>query len=124
MHVQIVNFGLKGLADGDYRANSEAMAPAFAHLSGLVSKTWLANAETNTYGGVYLWTDRRAMEDYRASDIYKGMLENPHFENVTVTDFAVLDAPTAVTRGTTQAAPSFAARPRLQRAPGGAVPLQ
>ncbi len=98
MHVQIVNFGLKGLADEDYRAHCGAMAPAFAHLPGLISKTWLANAETNTYGGVYLWRDRRAMEDYKVSDIYKGMLENPHFDNVTVRDFAVLEGPTGVTR--------------------------
>ena len=114
MHVQIVNFGLKGLEDKDYRAHCGAMAPAFAQLPGLVSKTWLANAATNIYGGVYLWRDRRAMEAYQASDIYKGMLENPHFENVRVTDFEVLDGPTSITRETGHAADG----PRLQHAPG------
>jgi heme-degrading monooxygenase HmoA len=120
MHVQIVNFGLKNLTDEDYRANAGAMAPAFAHLPGLVSKTWLANAEANTYGGVYLWRDRQSMEAYQASDIYKGMLENPHFENVTVTDFSVLEGPTNITRETVRVAQAVAG-PRLQHAPGGAV---
>ena len=117
MHVQIVNFGLKDLADEDYRAHCGAMAPAFAQLPGLVSKTWLANRETNTYGGVYLWQDRGAMEDYQGSDIYKGMLENPHFENVSVKDFAVLDGPTR----TTTRSPSSGAGSRPRPAPGGAV---
>lgn len=123
MHVQIVNFGLKDLEDEDYRANAGAMAPAFAQLPGLVSKTWLANAETNTYGGVYLWRDRRDMEAYQASDIYKGMLENPHFENVSIRDFEVLEGPTSITRESGRAAPAGAG-PRLQYAPGGAVLLR
>lgn len=97
MHVQIITFGLKELSDGDYRAHCEAMAPAFSQLPGLVSKTWLANAETNTYGGVYLWRDRRSMEDYEASDIFKGMAGNPHFEGVSVRSFSVLEAATDIT---------------------------
>ena len=117
MHVQIVTFGLKDLKDDDYRAHCGAMAPAFAQLPGLVSKTWLANAATNTYGGVYLWRDRRAMEAYQASDIYKGMLENPHFENASVRDFDVLDGPTNITRETGQAVDG----PLPRHAPGGAV---
>lgn len=99
MHAQIVNFRLKGVGEERYRRNAEAMAPAFAGLPGLISKTWLANPETNTYGGVYVWKDRRAMEAYTETDIYKGMLENPSFEDVTVVDFVVLEAPTRITRG-------------------------
>ena len=97
MHVQIITFNLKGLGDGDYRAHCEAMAPAFSQLPGLVSKTWLANAETNTYGGVYLWRDRRSMEDYEASDIFKGMVGNPHLDGVSVRSFSVLEAATDIT---------------------------
>ncbi len=77
MHVQIITFGLKGLGDEEYRSHCEAIAPAFAQLPGLVSKAWLANAETNTYGGVYLWRDRRSMESYGRSDIYGGCSQTP-----------------------------------------------
>ncbi len=104
MHVQIVNFSLKGISEEDYRRHCEAIASAFANLPGLVSKTWLANAETNTYGGVYVWRDLQAMEDYTSTDLYKGMLASPHFAGVTESDFAVLENPTRVTRGTAEVA--------------------
>lgn len=99
MHVQIINFSLAGISEEDYRNQVEPIAPAFANLPGLVSKTWLANEDTNTYGGVYVWRDREAMEDYKETDIYKGMMANPYFEGFTVRDFAVLESPTRITRG-------------------------
>ena len=99
MHVQIINFNLKGIGVENYLGQVESIAPAFAGLQGLISKTWLANSETNTYGGVYVWADREAMEAYRETDIYKGMLANPHFENIKAYDFAILESPTRVTRG-------------------------
>jgi heme-degrading monooxygenase HmoA len=99
VHVQIVNFRLEGIGEEDYRKHCEAIAPAFANLPGLVSKTWLANPDTNTYGGVYVWRSREAMEDYKRTDIYKGMLANPHLDGVVSKDFAVLENPTRVTRG-------------------------
>jgi hypothetical protein len=39
------------------------------------------------------------MKAYAETDIYKGMATNPHFEGVTVKDFAVLENPTHITRG-------------------------
>jgi hypothetical protein len=102
VHVQIVTFSLKGISEGDYRRQCEAIASAFANLPGLVSKTWLANPETNTYGGVYVWQDLQAMEGYAETDLYKGMLANPHLDDITVRDFAILENPTRVTRGTAE----------------------
>lgn len=104
MYVQIVNFHLKDLSEEDYHRQCEAIASAFANLSGLVSKTWLADSETNTYGGVYVWRDRQAMEAYAETDLYKGMLANPHLDGVTARDFAVLKNPTRVTRRLTEVA--------------------
>jgi hypothetical protein len=97
MHVQIITFNLKGLSDEEYRAHCEAIAPAFAQLPGLLAKTWLANAETNTYGGVYLWRDRRSMESYERSDIYGGMLTNPHLGGLVVRSFPVVEEATGIT---------------------------
>ncbi|HZY57630.1 MAG TPA: YdhR family protein [Rubrobacteraceae bacterium] len=99
MHIQIINFHLKGINEEDYRKHCEIIAPALANLPGLISKVWLANSEANTYGGVYVWRDRQAMEDYKKTDIYKGMAANPNFEGITAKDFAVLEKPTRVTRG-------------------------
>jgi quinol monooxygenase YgiN len=100
MHVQIITFNLRGISEQEYRDQVDPIAPAFAGLPGLVSKTWLANPETNTYGGVYVWADKEAMDQYRETDIYRGMLANPHFGNVTIRDFSILEGPTRATRGT------------------------
>ena len=99
MHILIINFSLQGLREEDYRGQVETVAPAFADLPGLVSKTWLANEETNTYGGVYVWRSREAMEAYKGTEIYKGLLANPFFGDFSVRDFAVLEGPTRLTRG-------------------------
>jgi hypothetical protein len=55
MHVQIITFGLKSISEEDYSKTAEAVAPAIAAMPDLVSKAWLANPETNTYGGAYIW---------------------------------------------------------------------
>src|SRR4028119_1428976 len=123
MRVQIITSGLKGLSDEEYRSHCETIAPAFAQLPGLVSKTWLANAETNTYGGVYLWRDRRSIENYERSDIYGGMLANPHLEGLIARSFPVIE-------GATEIASSLAGTdgsetgPSLVHAPGGASLLE
>ena len=99
MHVQIITFGLKGISEEDYSKMAEAVAPAIAAMPGLVSKAWLADPETNTYGGAYIWQNREAMKAYADTEVFKGMATNPHFEGVTVKDFAVLENPTHITRG-------------------------
>jgi heme-degrading monooxygenase HmoA len=97
MHVQIITFNLKDISEEEYRKVAESVAPAFAGLPGLISKHWLADSETNTYGGTYVWQDREAMRAYAETEIFAAMAANPHFENVTVRDFAVLEGPTSVT---------------------------
>lgn len=120
MHIQIINFGLEGMSEEEYRDLAGSIAPAFADLPGLISKTWLANPETNTYGGVYVWRDRRAMERYRTSDIYKAMLANPNFRGVTVRDFAVLEGPTGLTASRNGSGRTDGGL-RIEYAPGGAA---
>jgi hypothetical protein len=61
MHLLIVTFNLKGLSDAAYRQSCEEEAPTFAALPGLISKVWLADEPTNTYGGVYTFVDRDAL---------------------------------------------------------------
>ncbi len=99
MHILIITFSLEGISEEAYRQQVEAVAPAFADLPGLVSKTWLANEKTNTYGGVYVWQDREAMKAYAETDIFKNMAANPYFKNFSVRDFDILEAPTRITRG-------------------------
>jgi heme-degrading monooxygenase HmoA len=99
MYIQVVNFQLEDLSETEYRVHCSQVAPAFAELPGLVSKVWLANREANTYGGVYTWADRRAMEEYRKSELFGAVAANAHLANVTSAGFGVLDEPTRVTNG-------------------------
>ena len=99
MHIQIVNFHLKGLSDGEFRAKCDEIAPLYGELPGLISKVWLANRGTNTYGGVYTWESREAMEAFGESELFRAVASNAHFADITSSDFDVLEDPTRVTHG-------------------------
>ena len=103
MHIQIVNFHLKGVAEPQYAALCDEIAPAFAAVPGLLSKVWLADSRSGTYGGVYVWESRDAMERYAGSDLCKTVISHPNLADITSTDFGVLEAPTRVTRGAVEA---------------------
>ena len=97
MHVQIVNFHLADLSESEFHRLCDQVAPAIAAVPGLISKVWLASPGTNTYGGVYTWRDRQAMEDFTRSDLFATIASHPNFAGITSTDFAVIEAPTRVT---------------------------
>ena len=98
MHIQIINFQLKDLSEGEWHAQAEEVAPAFAEVPGLISKVWLANPSTNTYGGLYTWATREAMDKYVKSDLFNAVATNPNLAGITSIDFDVLENPTSVTR--------------------------
>ena len=97
-HIQVITFQLAGLEPAAYQAHCEASAPAFTQIRGLHAKTWLANPATNTYGGVYAWESREAMDAYINGPIFGALLANPGMVDVTTRDFDVLEGPTEVTR--------------------------
>jgi hypothetical protein len=97
-HIQIVTFQLAGLEPDAYRAHCEAVAPAFTEIPGLHAKAWLANPATNTYGGVYAWQSREAMQAYVNGPLFGALLANPGLAHVTTREFAVLERPTEITR--------------------------
>jgi quinol monooxygenase YgiN len=104
MHIQIVTFTLKNLADAEFHTLCDQLAPAFTVLPGLLSKVWLADPATNTYGGVYTWKSRAAMEAYMQSELFDDVVSHPKFTNVTSKDFSILVEPTRVTHGLIEAA--------------------
>jgi quinol monooxygenase YgiN len=99
MHVQVVNFHLKGMDDAAFRAMCDQLAPALEHTPGMYAKIWLADPATNTYGGIYTWRDRQAMDDYGRSDFFKAVQSHPNLADITSRDYDVLEGPTAVTHG-------------------------
>jgi quinol monooxygenase YgiN len=103
MHIQIVNFNLREMSDEDFRTLCDQLAPVFADLPGMISKVWLADPATNTYGGVYTWQNRQAMEAFTQSELFQNVANHPNFTNITARDFEILDGPTRVTHGLAQA---------------------
>ncbi|HJM56979.1 MAG: hypothetical protein CMJ98_13160 [Planctomycetes bacterium] len=97
MHILIINFNLNDLSRAQYEEVCDSLAETFAAVPGLVSKHWLANEETNTYGGVYLWENRQAMLDFQGSELFASIGANPALVNATVTDFELMAGPSKVT---------------------------
>ena len=98
MHIQIVTFSLKDIDHDAYAKLCDELAPAYAAVPGLTSKTWLADRAANTYGGVYEWESADALAAFTKTDLFNAVVSHPNLANLTSTDFAVLDAPTRVTR--------------------------
>ncbi len=99
MDVLVVYFGLDGLSEADYRQGCESEAPAFADIEGLLAKIWLADSASNTYGGVYTFRDRAALEEYLASDTFREIGATPGIVDLTAKTFGVLEGPTRITGG-------------------------
>ncbi len=97
-HIQIVTFRLAGIDPTDYAAHCEAVAPQFKQMPGLRAKAWIADARTNTYGGVYAWESEQAMEAYVHGPVFGALRSNPAFSAVTTRDFTVLEGPTRITQ--------------------------
>ena len=107
MHIQIINFRLKGVSEADYAGLCDNLAPSFAAVPGLERKIWLANSATGTYGGVYIWRDKQSMDDFARTDLFNSVANHPNLDKVTSTDFDVLPGPTEVTDGLVVEEPSI-----------------
>jgi heme-degrading monooxygenase HmoA len=99
MHIQVVNFNLKNMGEGEFRKMCDELAPNFASIPGLISKVWLADPATNTYGGVYTWQDRSSYEAFTKSELFQAVGKHPNLTNITSRAFGVLEGPTRVTHG-------------------------
>jgi quinol monooxygenase YgiN len=95
--MQVVTFRLAGIARADYDALCERIAPAIAAVPGLVALVWLADESTNTFGGVYTWRDRAALESFLKSDLFRSIATHPHLVEMTSRVFSIVEAPSAIT---------------------------
>jgi quinol monooxygenase YgiN len=99
MYIQIINFNLKDITVKEYEDICDQIAGAFAQVPGLLSKVWLADRETNTFGGVYTWRDQSALRSFQTTELFQNVIHNPNLANITAREFSVLETPTRVTRG-------------------------
>lgn len=106
MHVLVITFHLQGISEAQYLESCNEVAPAFASVAGLISKTFIGDRETNTYGGVYFWRDGEALQAFKQSDLARAVATDPSLAGFTMDEFEVLEEPSRVTRGL---APALAA---------------
>jgi len=100
MHAQLITYQLEDISQADYRKKMvEPDAPVLAKVPGLISKTWLADEEKNTFGGFYLWENRTAMETFMHSDLVRAVVSRPFVRNVSSVDFEVNHNASLITRG-------------------------
>ena len=88
MHILIINFKAD-FSPEDYNLGTSELAPVFAEVEGLNVKNFIFNHETKTYGGCYMFENKKVMEDYKAGEIYKSIIENPDWTDFLVRDFEV-----------------------------------
>jgi quinol monooxygenase YgiN len=97
MEALVVTFKTEATIEEFVAANEED-APAFADVEGLLAKIWIADPDTNTYGGIKLFRDSAAVDRYLESDIFKSIVDDPSVEDATHRRFQVIESLTAKTQ--------------------------
>ena len=100
MHAQLITYQLQDISQAEYLEQMvEPDAPVLAKVPGLISKVWLTDEPKNTFGGFYLWTNWKAMEDFMGSALVKAVVSRPFVKNVSSVDFEVNQKASLITRG-------------------------
>lgn len=100
MQAQLITYQLKDISQEEYlKQMVEPDAPILAKVKGLISKVWLSDIEKNSFGGFYLWENKKAMQDFMSSDLVKAVVSRPYVTNVSSVDFEVNQQASLVTRG-------------------------
>jgi hypothetical protein len=81
-----------------FTAATAEHAAVFAEVDGLLAKIWIADPESDTKGGIYLFADRTALDAYLESDVFQSILAEPSFEGTSWRCYQVLDELTARTQ--------------------------
>ena len=96
--IQIINFNLDGINEQEYSNTCDKLADSFAAIPGLITKFWLTDANNNCFGGVYIWENREAMENFTKTDLFNSVATHPNLVNISSKEFDILPGPTKITR--------------------------
>ena len=88
---------MRGSNSRRYDAVGIEAASLFTKVPGLISKHFLEDDDTNTYGGVYVFADQESLDNYLKSDLFEMINSNPKWPNVTTRIFGVIEAPSLIT---------------------------
>lgn len=97
MEALVVTFMTEATLEEFTAANEEA-TPLFAEVDGLLTKIWIADPETSTYGGIKLFRDSAALESYLSGEIFRSIVDDPALRDVTYRRYQVIESLTAQTQ--------------------------
>jgi hypothetical protein len=99
MYVTHVTFKLSGIDEEAYSGAIESLAPQYAKVPGLVSKTWVKQPDTSTYGGIYFWASKEDYATYSKSQLCDAVRSHPNLVSFQTTCYEDMPEGTAVTAG-------------------------
>ena len=88
MHILVINFTAEASPE-QFDALVQKDAPIFVEVEGLIHKYFLSNIEEKTFGGVYMFETKKALDAYMKGDIYKSIIENPDWSDHLVRNYEV-----------------------------------
>jgi hypothetical protein len=91
-----LNFNFNSSAK-EYENLVSPLAKDFAAVPGLTWKLWLLSDDRSEAGGIYLFEDEEAFENFTNSDLAKTVLSHPKLANFSVKKFDVMTKVSAVT---------------------------
>jgi hypothetical protein len=83
------------------QAHTAAMerAQQIAKWPGLIRKTWIFDAETQAYGGIYLFEDEASLQAYLKGPVVASMRALPGITNFQTRSFDINTSLSQLTRG-------------------------
>lgn len=98
MPILQINFKLNGPA-AEYRKVCDSLAHPIANVPGLQWKIWLLNEQEKEAGGIYLFKDDQALDNYLSGPLVAQIKNDPAMKHIHVKRFDVMEEVTTVTRG-------------------------
>jgi hypothetical protein len=98
MHVQVVTYQMAEISDPDFVEANQEFAAMMAAVPGLLAKVWLRDLGDNVYGGLYLWKDEGAYNNFMASELWGEVRDDDSLSALTTQDFAVMADLTQLTQ--------------------------
>ena len=97
MHIQVATYRLPEMSDADFIEANQEFAGMMADVPGLLAKIWLKAPDGRVYGGIYLWRDRHAYEEFVGGELWASVLADDSLSDLESRDYAVMEELTRAT---------------------------
>lgn len=99
MSQQILQLNFKfNVARNEYENTASSLANDFAKVPGCQWKIWMMNEKDNEAGGIYLFEDAEAVEQFKASPLAAGVLSHPALSDFSIKQFDIMEDVSITTR--------------------------